>query len=166
MADDKTATPGVGATPGADNAPRATIINQYIKDLSFENPNAYEAFKVKGQAPKIEVSIDINGIKKDDETYEAELKFTITAKQAETNAFVIELVYAGLFAMSNMPEEAVQPFMHVQAPFILFPFARRIIADATRDGGYPPLMLDPIDFTGLYQARMQAEAGKGATANA
>ena len=167
MADDKTATPGAGAAPSADNAPRATIINQYIKDLSFENPNAFEAFKgTPGQAPKIEVSIDINGIKKDNETYEAELKFTITAKQGETNAFVIELVYAGLFAVVNMPEEAVQPFMHVQAPFILFPFARRIIADATRDGGYPPLMLDPIDFTGLYQARMQADAGKGATANA
>lgn len=167
MADENKATPGAGAAPGTDTVARATIINQYIKDLSFENPNAFDIFKASsGKAPKIEVSIDINGIKKSEDTYESELKFTINAKQGETSAFVIELVYAGLFSVTNMPEEALQPFMHIQAPFILFPFARRVIADATRDGGYPPLMLDPIDFTGLYQARMQAEAGKTPTANA
>ena len=147
---------------GAD-APRATIVNQYIKDLSFENPNAYDVFKVfAGTTPKIDVAIDINGIKKDDSAYEVDLKFTITTQQDDKSAFVIELVYSGLFAVSNMTEESVQPFLHIQAPFILFPFARRVIADVTRDGGYPPLMLDPIDFASLYQQRLDAEAGQGA----
>lgn len=163
----KEATPGASASQANANIPRATIVNQYVKDLSFENPNAYEVFKAfAGTTPKIDVAIDINGIKKSDETYEVELKFTITTQQEETSAFVIELVYAGLFAVKNMTEETVQPFLHIQAPFILFPFARRVIADLTRDGGYPPLMLDPIDFASLYQQRLEAEAGKKASANA
>ena len=163
----KEAAPDVGIIQGDPSAPRATIVNQYVKDLSFENPNAFEVFKAfAGGTPKIEVAIDINGIKKSDDAYEVELKFTITTQQDETSAFVIELVYAGLFAVKNMSEETVQPFLHIQAPFILFPFARRIIADVTRDGGYPPLMLDPIDFASLYQQRMEAEASKKAPANA
>ena len=167
MAEKEKATPGAGPATTADNAPRATIVNQYIKDLSFENPNAFDVFKAfAGKTPKIDIAIDINGIKKSEDTYEVELKFTVTTNQDEVSAFVIELVYAGLFAVKNMTEESIQPFLHIQAPFILFPFARRVIADVTRDGGYPPLMLDPIDFTGLYQARMEAEAGKKGAANA
>jgi preprotein translocase subunit SecB len=164
MAKQKNKTPeGAGVAGDADNAPRATIVNQYIKDLSFENPNAYDVFKVfAGTTPKIDVAIDINGIKKADDAYEVDLKFTITTKQDDTSAFVIELVYSGLFAVKNMTEESVQPFLHIQAPFILFPFARRIIADVTRDGGYPPLMLDPIDFASLYQQRLEVEAGQSA----
>jgi len=163
----KEAAPGASAPQGDANTPRATIVNQYVKDLSFENPNAYEVFKAfAGATPKIDVAIDINGTKKSDDAYEVELKFTVTTQQDETSAFVIELVYAGLFAVQNMPEEAAQPFLHIQAPFILFPFARRVIADVTRDGGYPPLMLDPIDFSALYQQRMEVEAAKQASANA
>lgn len=166
MAEQEKGTPGGNAAP-ADTAARATIVNQYIKDLSFENPNAFDVFKAfSGATPKIEVAIDINGLKKDADTYEVELKFTITTNQDEISAFVIELVYAGLFAVKNMTDETVRPFLHIQAPFILFPFARRVIADVTRDGGYPPLMLDPIDFASLYQQRLEAEAGTPATANA
>ena len=151
-----------------DTSPRATIINQYVKDLSFENPNAYDVFKAfAGATPKIDVAIDINGIKKTPDTYEVELKFTISSKKDETGAFLIELVYAGLFAVRNLGEEHVQPFLHVQAPFVLFPFARRVIADVTRDGGYPPLMLDPIDFASLYQQRLAHQgAQKAPAANA
>ena len=160
---EKKAPESAAAAGDATNAPRATIVNQYIKDLSFENPNAYDVFKVfAGTTPKIDVAIDINGIKKADEAYEVDLKFTITTKQDDISAFVIELVYSGLFAVKNMTDESVQPFLHIQAPFILFPFARRVIADITRDGGYPPLMLDPIDFASLYQQRLAAEADQGA----
>ncbi|HXV74283.1 MAG TPA: protein-export chaperone SecB, partial [Sphingomonadales bacterium] len=134
-------------------------------DLSFENPNAYDVFKAfAGATPKIDVAIDINGIKKTSDTYEVELKFTISSKKDETGAFLIELVYAGLFAVRNLSDEHVQPFLHVQAPFVLFPFARRVIADVTRDGGYPPLMLDPIDFSALYQQRLAHQAAKKAPA--
>ncbi len=163
MAEKEKKVPESAAAAGdATDAPRATIVNQYIKDLSFENPNAYDVFKVfAGTTPKIDVAIDINGIKKTDEAYEVDLKFTITTKQDDISAFVIELVYSGLFAVKNMTDESVQPFLHIQAPFILFPFARRVIADITRDGGYPPLMLDPIDFASLYQQRLAAEADQG-----
>ncbi len=157
MADqDKQANPA-----GGSENPSAAIVNQYIKDLSFENPNAFEVFqKFAGATPKIDVAIDIGGEKKSDDTQEVELKFTITTQSEEKGAFVIELVYAGLFAVRNMADEHLEAFMHVQAPFILFPFARRVIADVTRDGGYPPLMLDPIDFTSLYQQRLEAMAGQ------
>lgn len=157
MADQDTAAAGA---PGAD-APAATIVNQYIKDLSFENPNAFEVFQqFSGATPKIDVAIDISGEKKTDDAHEVDLKFTITTQSDERGAFVIELVYAGLFAVRNMSDEHIDAFIHVQAPFILFPFARRVIADVTRDGGYPPLMLDPIDFTSLYQQRLAALAGQ------
>lgn len=148
------------AAPGAD-APAATIVNQYVKDLSFENPNAFEVFQqFSGATPKIDVAIDIKGEKKAEDAHEVELKFTVTTQSDERGAFVIELVYAGLFQIRNMKEEHLDAFIHVQAPFILFPFARRVIADVTRDGGYPPLMLDPIDFTSLYQQRLAAMASK------
>lgn len=138
-----------------DTSPRATIINQYVKDLSFENPNAYDVFKAfAGATPKIDVAIDIKGIKKTSDTHEVELKLTISSKKEESGAFMIELIYAGLFTVRNIKEDQLQAFINVQAPFVLFPFARRIIADVTRDGGYPPLMLDPIDFASLYQQRL------------
>ena len=170
MADKKPAKapdPAPAAPSGDASAPRATIVNQYVKDLSFENPNAYEVFKTfAGATPKIDVAIDINGNRKSEDTLEVELKFTITTQQEETSAFVIELVYGGLFAVHNMNDEHTQQFLHIQAPFILFPFARRVIADVTRDGGYPPLMLDPIDFASLYQQKLAAQAGKQSAANA
>lgn len=155
-------TVGGGETP----APQAGILSQYIKDLSFENPNAPQSFQnLSGGKPQIDVNVNVNGRKLNDETYEVELKLQASAKdQNGNNAFVVELLYAGLFGLRNVPDEVVQPFMLVQAPTILFPFARRIIADATRDGGYPPLLLDPIDFAGLYQNQM-AQGGQQASSS-
>lgn len=173
MADDKTNSDGETNTDGnsaaaadgaAGTAPQAGVIAQYTKDLSFENPNAPASFQtVANGQPKIDVNVGVNGRKLNEETYEVELKISATAKQDEGNTFVVELVYAGLFGLRNVPEDVIQPFMLVQAPAILFPFARRIIADATRDGGYPPLLLEPIDFGGLYQQQMaQQQAAEGA----
>lgn len=150
---------------GADARPQAGVIAQYTKDLSFENPNAPASFQAIAESqPKIDVNVGVNGRKINDETYEVELKISAAAKQGDKTTFVVELVYAGLFGLRNVPEDVIQPFMLVQAPSILFPFARRIIADATRDGGYPPLLLEPIDFGGLYQqqvAQQQAVEGGG-----
>ncbi len=138
--------------------PQVTILVQYAKDLSFENPNAPMSLQAGGQ-PKIEVNVAVNAKRAGDGVFEAELKITAKATaEDETTAFVVELVYAGLFGLSNVPEEALEPFLIIEAPRILFPFARRIIADATRDGGFPPLMLDPIDFGALYMAQ-QANGG-------
>ncbi len=97
-----------------------------------------------------------------EEGYEVELKTSITAKQGDTNAFIVELVYAGLFGIRNLPDENLEPFLLIECPRLIFPFARRIIADATRDGGFPPLMLDPVDFAFLYQQqRSQATQQPG-----
>lgn len=138
--------------------PQVTILVQYAKDLSFENPNAPMSLQAAGQ-PKIEVNVAVNAKRAGDGVFEAELKITAKATgEDDTTSFVVELVYAGLFSLSNVPEEALEPFLIIEAPRILFPFARRIIADATRDGGFPPLMLDPIDFGSLYMAQ-QANGG-------
>jgi preprotein translocase subunit SecB len=138
--------------------PQVTILVQYVKDLSFENPNAPMALQASGQ-PKIEVNVAVNAKRAGDGVFEAELKITAKATtEAGDTAFVVELVYAGLFGLANVPDEALEPFLIIEAPRILFPFARRIIADATRDGGFPPLMLDPIDFASLYMAQ-QANGG-------
>ncbi|MCG8504518.1 MAG: protein-export chaperone SecB [Sphingomonadales bacterium] len=158
----------VGASATTD-APQAGILGQYIKDLSFENPNAPETLQQLANAkPKIDVNVNVNGRKLNDEVYEVSLSLSASATHEESSAFVVELVYAGLFGLKNVPQDQLQPFLLVMAPQLLFPFARRVIADATRDGGFPPLMLDPIDFAGLYrqqleQAQANATAGGGDT---
>ena len=139
----------------AEPVPQVSILVQYVKDLSFENPNAPASLQAAGQ-PKIEVNVAVNAKRGGEGVYECELKITAKAAADEGTAFVIELVYAGLFGLQHVPEEALEPFLIIEAPRILFPFARRIIADATRDGGFPPLMLDPIDFASLYMSQQAA----------
>lgn len=163
MAENET---GNGATneAQASNAPQVGVITQYVKDLSFENPNAPQSFQAMNQnKPNIDVNVSVGAKKLSEDTYEVDLQTTINAKHGEENTFVIELVYAGLFGIKNLPEEALQPFLLVQAPMMLFPFARRVIADASRDGGFPPLLLDPIDFSALFQqsvSQAQKEAAE------
>ena len=142
---------------GAELAPQAGILAQYVKDLSFENPNAPASLQMQSQ-PKIEVRVNVNARSGGEDMYEVELKIGATARNADSDAlaFQIELVYAGLFRLAGAPQEAVEPFLIVEAPRILFPFARRVVADAVRDGGFPPLMLDNIDFGGLYLQQLEA----------
>jgi preprotein translocase subunit SecB len=145
---------------GADNMPEVGMLSQYVKDLSFENPNAPAVYQWQGQ-PQIEVQFNIGAQKLADEVHEVDLKIEVTARSEGNTAFAVELLYAGLFALRNVPEEQLQPFLLAEAPRLLFPFARRVIADAIRDGGFPPLVLDPIDFGALYMQRAaqhQAEA--------
>lgn len=152
---------GDGATAGVDpNQAQVGILAQYVKDLSFENPNAPDIFQTIGnEQPKIDVNVNVAGRKVSDDTYEVELKLQASASSGGTGTFVVELVYAGLFGLRNVPDNVIQAFMLVQAPTILFPFARRVIADATRDGGYPPLLLDPMDFAAIYQSQLQQQGG-------
>ncbi|TPE63644.1 protein-export chaperone SecB [Sandaracinobacter neustonicus] len=142
---------------GADLAPQAGILAQYVKDLSFENPNAPTSLQMGGQ-PKIEINVNVNARSGGQDMYEVELKIEASARTPDTNslAFQVELLYAGLFRLVGAPQEALEPFLVVEAPRILFPFARRVIADAVRDGGFPPLMLEPIDFGGLYLQQLEA----------
>lgn len=160
MADEQGPVPNEGN--GGSDAPQASVLAQYVKDLSFENPNAPDVYQAK-TAPKIDVQFNIgtNGVA--DGVWEVTLRIEVGAKQDDDKAaFHVELAYAGLFGLRNVPEEQIQPFLLVDAPQILFPFARRILADAVRDGNFPALMLEPIDFAGLYmQQRAQLAQGGG-----
>jgi len=149
---------------GADTAPQIALISQYIKDMSFENPNAPGVYQWQEQ-PAIDVQFNIGADKVGDEVVEVALKIEVKATGEGGTAFAVELVYAALFGMRNVPDDQLQPFMLAEAPRLIFPFARRVLADAIRDGGFPPLLLDPIDFGALYlqQAQqMQTTAGEPA----
>lgn len=143
-----------GFDAGAQEMPQVSILTQYVKDLSFENPNAPSSLQSTEQ-PRIDVNVSVNAKRGGDNVYEVELKINAKAMAGENVAFVVDLLYAGLFGLANVPEDALEPFLIIEAPRIIFPFARRIIADSVRDGGFPPLMLDPIDFASLYMAQQQ-----------
>jgi preprotein translocase subunit SecB len=145
---------GAGEQPvsGGDNLPQVGVIAQYVKDMSFENPNAPAVYQWQGQ-PQMDVQFNIGSQLVGQDVHEVVLKIEIAAKATEGTAFQMELLYGGLFALRNIPEEQLQPFLLAEAPRILFPFARRIISEATIDAGFPPLLLDPIDFGGLYMQR-------------
>ena len=146
---------------GADTAPQIALISQYVKDLSFENPNAPACYQWQDQ-PQIDVQFNIGADKVGDEVLEVSLKIEVKAVAPQGTAFAVELLYAALFGMRNVPEDQVQPFMLAEAPRLVFPFARRVLADAIRDGGFPPLLLDPIDFGALYlQQAQQMETTAG-----
>ena len=145
--------PAAGAN-GADTQPSAGVISQYIRDLSVENPNAPQSFQWAEQ-PQLDVQFNIGARPINAEVHEVELKISCTAKAAEGTSYIIELAYCVLVGMRNLPEEQAHAFLYAEAPRIAFPFARRVIADAVRDAGLPPLMLDPIDFQGLYIQQLQ-----------
>ena len=159
MSSEGTGFPG----DGTSNAPQFAVVAQYIKDLSFENPGAPNALT---QRPQIELGIDMQARRGDAEHFEVEMKLRVNATSEGRAMFLIELAYAGLFRLQNIPEEAVQQILMIQAPHTLFPFARRIIADVARDGGMPPLMIEPIDFVALYQARLAQQGAQPVAGNA
>ncbi len=148
------------AANGADNQPAAGLISQYIKDLSVENPNAPASYQWE-DAPQVDLQMNIGAKPVNDEVHEVELKLNVIAKAEKGNVYLIELAYCGLVGMRNLPEDQAHAFLYAEAPRILFPFARRIVADASRDLGFQPLMLDPIDFNGLYMQRVQAKQAEG-----
>jgi len=155
---------GQPAPNGEDTAPAIGLISQYVKDLSVENPNAPESYQWT-EAPDIQIEFNIGARSIAQDVHEIELKINVTSKGAQGTAFLVELSYGGLIGMRNVPDDQAHPFLYAEGPRILFPFARRIIADAVRDAGYPPLMLEPIDFNGLYlqqlSQRQAEEAGAG-----
>ena len=150
---------------GADTLPTAGIISQYVKDLSVENPRAPECFQWT-DPPQIDVQFNIGARPINDEVTEIELKIGLESKCEGGPQFIIELAYCGLVGMRNMEEAQMHAFTYAEAPRILFPFARRVIADAVRDAGFPPLMLEPIDFNGIYMAQIAQQQAEGEAAAA
>lgn len=140
---------------GADTTPQVGVISQYVKDLSFENPNSPTVYQWQDQ-PRIDVQFNIGSQAVAEDVFEVVLKIEVRADTDNGVAFLVDLSYAGLFGLRNIPADQLQPFLLAEAPRIIFPFARRILADTVRDGGFPPLMLEPIDFTGLYLQQAQA----------
>lgn len=146
------------------NAPRLAVLTQYVKDLSFENPRAPQALAPNAQRPEIQVAVDVNVRQLAEEQYEVVLDLKLDAKAGENAVFVMELSYGALFGIANIPPETMQAILLIECPRLIFPFARRIVADVTRDGGLPPLMLEPIDFVALYRNRVeQAQAQAAGT---
>ena len=147
-----TTTNGDGATPGA--APNLTVITQYTKDFSFENPNAPDSLLQQQQQPQIGIQINVNPRQIAATDFEVELKLEGKAELSGNVLFAFDLNYAGVFRLTNIPQENVGPLLMIECPRLLFPFAREIISTAISNGGFPPLMLHPIDFVGLYQRRL------------
>ena len=145
---------------GADNEPSAAILMQYVKDLSVENPNAPECYQWQ-DAPEVEVQFNIGARDINEEITEIELKISLSSKTPQGTAFLVELAYCGLVGIRNVEDAQKHAFTYAEAPRILFPFARRVIADAVRDAGFPPLMLEPIDFQGIYLQQLQARDAQG-----
>jgi preprotein translocase subunit SecB len=161
-------TPPQGADNGAQQtAPRLSVASQYVKDLSFENPRAPQGLGQGAPRPEIQVGVDVKAQQIGEGQYEIVLEVKLDAKAGQTAMFLLELAYGGVFSLANIPQDSLQPLLLIECPRLLFPFARRIVADVTRDGGLPPLMLDPIDFVALYRHRLaqaQQQAGVAGTA--
>jgi preprotein translocase subunit SecB len=159
MADQDSSTQGNGS--GQDeNGPQVATLAQYIKDLSVENPSAPQVFQWQEQ-PSLDVQFHLNAEKVADDVHEVGLKIEVAARSDNGVHFVVDLSYAGLFGLRNIPEDALGPVLLVEAPRLLFPFARQIIADAVTNTGFPPLLLDPIDFTAAYMVQVQAAQQQG-----
>ena len=152
----------VGKPPAGPAGPplQVRVVGQYIKDLSFENPNIRKLIDGPGDKPELRVEVNVNATKMADKMFESAIEFKAEATSKAGVIYDLELSYAGLFEIQSIPEQALEPFLLINCPALLFPFLRRLVADLTREGGFPPLLLDPIDFAGLYVQKKQ-QGGQG-----
>ncbi|MDH4439482.1 MAG: protein-export chaperone SecB [Rhizobium sp.] len=141
-------------------SPSLNILAQYIKDFSFENPGAPRSLQARDKAPAININVNVNANPLSDTDFDVVLSLNAEAKDGDKVVFVTELVYGGVFRISGFPQEHMLPVLFIECPRLLFPFARQIVADATRNGGFPPLMIDPIDFTQMFAQRVAEEQAR------
>lgn len=144
------AAEAAGPQPELEGAQFGVLV-QFVKDLSFESPNAPMALQSPGENPKLEVNVSVQAARHTDDVFEVNLVFEAKAQSDMGVIYNVELVYGGMFQTANIPDEYLTPVLFVDAPTIMFPFMRRVVADLTRDGGFQPLLLDPIDFARLFQ---------------
>jgi preprotein translocase subunit SecB len=144
---------GAEGTDQAPDGPGIRVLAQFIRDLSFENPRAPETLRGGAAQPQIDLGVEMNARGREDGFFEVDLKLSAKATREDGPLFVVELLYGGVFQIAGVPAEEIEPVLLIECPRFLFPFARRIIADVSSDGGYPPFLLDPIDFAGVYAAR-------------
>lgn len=154
-------TPPADQQTAPNGAPMMRIIHQYLKDLSFESPEAPDSLRQGLPQPEVEVSVDVNARRLGDDQYEVELACNATSSRDGKPVFVVESNYAGLFVIQNLNEEQLEGALLIEAPRLLLPFVRQIIANATRDGGFPPLLLEPLDFASMYRMQKERAAAAG-----
>ena len=159
--------PSADGTSTPDGKPMMLVNAQYVKDLSFENPNAPQSLSQQQGEPNVQIAIDVNANQVAEKAFEVTLSLRAEGTSGETALFIVEIAYAGIFSIGEVPDEYLAPLIYIEAPRQLFPFARAIVADSVRDGGFPPLLIQPIDFVALYQQRAaQAQAEQGAAGGA
>ncbi|HPG22360.1 MAG TPA: protein-export chaperone SecB [Amaricoccus sp.] len=141
--------------------PRLQILTQYIRDVSFENIAVQKGLVSEGK-PEVRVGVNLDAQKRGDDRYEVALKVKVDSKLPEGPVFILELDYAGLFVVQNVPDEQLHPLLMIECPRLIFPYVRRVVGDLTRDGGYPPLNLEMIDFLSLYRAEIARRQGQAA----
>jgi preprotein translocase subunit SecB len=146
-----------GASPIAADGPQLFVNLQYIKDFSFENPRAPQSLIQQPTQPEVSINVDVSAHNLNPEAYEVVLTINVSARAQEEPVFLVELVYAAVVTIRNAPEPMLASLLLVESPRIIFPFARAVIANATRDGGFPPLMINPIDFAELLRRRQSPE---------
>ncbi len=148
-----------------DNAPQLNALVQYTKDLSFENPNAPRSLGPQEKGPNISIQVNVNARQLAENDFEVNLVLEGTAGEGAETLFKFELDYGGVFRVKNIPAEQMHPVVMIECPRLLFPFARQIIAEAVRNGGFPPLYIDPIDFQALYRQNLAAQQGQPSLAS-
>ena len=155
--------PAGGGGADGGNAAQLSVLAQYVKDFSFESPGAPQTLQGPGQNPQLQVGVNVNAGPRGEDIYETVVHLEAHAKSDDGVIYNVEIDYGGLFRIKNVPEKMLQPVLFVDCPTLLFPFVRRVIADVVRDGGFPPLMLDPIDFGRLYAQNLSkgGEAAEG-----
>jgi preprotein translocase subunit SecB len=150
-----------------ESTPSLNALAQYTKDFSFENPNAPRSLTPQEQGPQISIQVNVNAKQLAETDFEVDLTLEGDAKTADDVLFKFELTYSGVFRIRNVPQDQLHPVVMIECPRLLFPFARQMVAEAVRNGGFPPLYIDPIDFVGLYrQKAAEAQGQGGAPANA
>jgi preprotein translocase subunit SecB len=164
------ANKGKNGQPGGAETPQqslqAQVLGQFIKDLSFENPSVGKLLEGPGESPNLNVAVNVQAARLGPELFESAIDFKAHATNKEGTIYDLELVYTGLFRIKSIPEAALEPFLLINCPTLIFPFLRRLVADITREGGFPPLLLDPIDFAALFIRRQQEQAaGSGKAPN-
>ena len=141
-------------------APSLSVLAQYTKDLSFENPGAPRSLQSREKPPEININVNVNANPLSDTDFDVVLTLNADAKDGTTTVFHAELVYGGVFRVTGFPQEHMLPLLFIECPRLLFPFARQIIADVTRNGGFPPLIIDPIDFATMFTQRVAEEQAR------
>ena len=167
MAEDTEKKPAGEKEAAATNgeAPQLSVLTQYVKDLSFESPGAPLSLRPREKAPAININVNVTANPLADTDYDVNVTLNAIGKDGEDILFNVELVYGGVFRISGFPQEHVMPLVFVECPRLLFPFARQIVAECTRNGGFPPLMIDPIDFGKMFQQRVAEEQAKAKVTN-